>query len=158
PMILERVLGGVPVVSRLLFGQSAAQGRKKKLLRQPALTLPANIELPRGAATMTLPSEILEWTHEAIIIWELNGAGILYWNRAAEELYGYTREQAVGRVTHELLRTQSTGGTYELEIMLARYGVWVGDLRHTRADGRHVEVEARLSLVSQKNRPWLVLE
>ena len=157
PVILERMLGGVPVVSRLLFGQSPAQGRKK-LVRRPPLTLPGNIELPRGAATMTLPSEILEWTHEAIIIWELNGAGILYWNRAAEELYGYTREQAMGRVTHELLRTQSTGGTYELEIMLARYGVWVGDLRHTRADGRHVEVEARLSLVSQKNRPWLVLE
>ena len=159
PAILERVLGGVPVVSRLLFGQSAASGGKKKLPRRPPLVLPENIEVPSSvAAVMTLPSEILEWTHDAIIIWELNGAGILYWNRAAEELYGFTREQAQGRVTHELLQTQSAGGTDELETKLARYGVWVGDLRHTRADGRRVEVEARLSLMSQKDRPWLVLE
>jgi PAS domain S-box-containing protein len=120
--------------------------------------LPDNIHVPNGAVTMTLPSEILEWTHDAIIIWELNGAGIVYWNRAAEELYGFTREQAQGRVTHELLKTQSADGTHELETMLARYGVWVGDLRHTCADGRRVDVEARLSLMSQKERPWLVLE
>jgi PAS domain S-box-containing protein len=34
----------------------------------------------------------------------------------------------------------------------------VGDLRHTRSDGQVVEVEARLSLMSQEHRPWLVLE
>jgi PAS domain S-box-containing protein len=158
PVILERVLGGVPVLSRLLFGQSAAWGGKKKLLRLPPLALPENIDVPNGTSTMTLPAEILEWTHDAIIIWELNGAGILYWNRAAEELYGFTREQALGRVTHELLKTRTAAGTHELEAKLARYGVWVGDLRHTCADGRLVDVEARLSLMSQKDRPWLVLE
>jgi PAS domain S-box-containing protein len=158
PAILERMFGGVPIVSRLLFGQSAAAGAKRKLLRVRPLTLPKNIDVPNGAATVTLPSEILEWTHDAIILWELNGAGIVYWNRAAEELYGFTREQAQGRVTHELLQTQSASGTHELETKLARYGVWVGDLRHTCADGREVDVEARLSLISQKDRPWLVLE
>jgi PAS domain S-box-containing protein len=157
PVILERLLGGVPIVSRLLFGQSAASGGKRKVLRR-APALPPTVEMPLDSNPMTLPSEILEWTHDAIIIWELNGAGIVYWNRAAEELYGYTREQALGRVTHELLETQSSGGTHELETTLARYGVWVGDLRHTHADGHSVDVEARLSLMSQKQRPWLVLE
>jgi PAS domain S-box-containing protein len=158
PAVLEHVLGGVPIVSRMLFGQSAATGGKRKRLRHAPMSLPANIDVTDGAATMTLPAEILEWTHDAIIIWELNGAGIVYWNRAAEDLYGFTREQAQGQVTHELLKTQSTGGTHELETKLARYGVWVGDLRHTCADGRRVDVEARLSLMSQKDRPWLVLE
>jgi PAS domain S-box-containing protein len=158
PVILERMLGGVPIVSRLLFGQSAASGGKRKMLRVRPLTLPDNIDVPTGAATVTLPSEILEWTHDAIIIWELNGAGIVYWNRAAEELYGFTREQAQGQVTHELLQTKSAGGTHELETKLARYGAWIGDLRHTCADGRQVDVEARLSLMSQRDRPWLVLE
>jgi PAS domain S-box-containing protein len=108
--------------------------------------------------SVSLPAQILEFTHDAIIIWELDGAGIVYWNRAAEQLYGYRREEAYGRVTHELLKTRLTGTVGDLETQLARYGVWVGDLRHTRRDGQIVEVEARLSLMSQEHRPWLVLE
>lgn len=103
-------------------------------------------------------SELLEHTHDAIIIWEMEGAGILYWNQAAEQLYGYSREDASGKVTHDLLRTVTRKPVKELESMLARYGVWVGELRHTTRDGRTVEVEARLSLMSQRNGRWLVLE
>jgi PAS domain S-box-containing protein len=110
---------------------------------------------PRAA---NWPSEILEFTHDAIIIWEMDGAGIVYWNRAAEQLYGFTRDQAYGRVTHELLKTELAGGVGELESRLARYGIWVGELCHTCSDGRRVEVEGRLSLMSQEHRPWLVLE
>jgi PAS domain S-box-containing protein len=105
-----------------------------------------------------LPEQILESTHDAIIIWEMDGRGVLYWNRAAEMLYGYSREQARGRVTHELLKTEIAGGVDELEMRLARYGVWVGDLTHTCADGRRVEVEGRLSLLSQAQSPALILE
>jgi len=111
-----------------------------------------------NTASVSLPAQILEFTHDAIIIWELDGAGIVYWNRAAEQLYGYTRDEAYGRVTHELLKTRLAGTVGDLETQLARYGVWVGDLCHTRRDGQIVEVEARLSLMSQEHRPWLVLE
>ena len=115
--------------------------------------------VPDKSASAAWPAQILEFTHDAIIIWELDGAGIVYWNRAAEQLYGYSRDQARGRVTHELLKTRRTAGTIgDLEAQVARYGVWVGDLRHTRSDGQVVEVEARLSLMSQEHRPWLVLE
>ena len=103
-------------------------------------------------------SELLEHTQDAIIIWEMEGAGILYWNQAAEHLYGYTREEANGRVTHDLLRTITLKPVKEVESILARYGVWVGELRHTAKNGRIVEVEGRLSLMSQRNGRWLVLE
>ena len=139
-----------------------------KLHSQPPADTPVEIplELPLQldvattdkARAMHWPGEILEFTHDAIIIWEMDGAGIVYWNRAAEQLYGYTREQAYGRVTHELLKTELAGGVGELESKLARYGAWVGELRHTRSDGQRVEVEGRLSLMSQEHRPWLILE
>lgn len=103
-------------------------------------------------------SELLEHTQDAIIIWEMEGAGILYWNQTAEHLYGYTREEAHGRVTHDLLRTATLKPVKEVESILARCGVWVGELRHTAKDGRIVEVEGRLSLMSQRNGRWLVLE
>jgi PAS domain S-box-containing protein len=126
----------------------------------PAPDVPLTIPNPSlgSPAAISLPAQILEFTHDAIIIWELDGAGIVYWNRAAEQLYGYSRDEAYGRVTHELLKTRLTGTIGDVEKQLARYGVWVGDLRHTRRDGQIVEVEARLSLMSQEHRPWLVLE
>lgn len=103
-------------------------------------------------------TELLEYTHDAIIIWEMEGGGIMYWNRAAEQLYGFSRTEAQGRVTHELLRTQLTGGVNHLERTLARFGVWVGELRHRNRDGREVVVDARLAVLAQHSGRWLVLE
>ncbi len=104
--------------------------------------------------------ELLEFTNDAIIIWEMEGEGILYWNRGAEHLYGYSRDEARGKVTHSLLRTRVAGGGAgaEIESTLARYGVWVGEIRHTTREGKEVVVEGRLALMPQQNGRWLVLE
>jgi len=103
-------------------------------------------------------TQLLEFTNDAIIIWEMQGRGILYWNSAAERLYGYGRVEALRKTTHDLLKTQLAGGVTSLERDLARYGVWVGELTHTTRDGRRVLVEGRLALMSQRNNRWLVLE
>jgi PAS domain S-box-containing protein len=105
-----------------------------------------------------LHPQLLEFTHDAIIIWEMDGQGIVYWNRAAEQLYGFNRAEAHSRTTHELLQTELADGVSHLEATLARYGIWVGELRHTTREGRHVYVDARLALLSQQNGKWLVLE
>ena len=159
----------------ILLRHAALQASRVKLAAAaPATTTPGppalsavgsstevSIGLQGAAPTQESPwwhSELLEYTHDAIIIWEMDGAGILYWNQAAEQLYGYSREEAQGKVTHDLLRTASRKPVKELESMLARYGVWVGELRHTTRDGQFVDVEARLSLMSQRSGKWLVLE
>lgn len=108
---------------------------------------------PEGWST-----QLLEFTNDAIIIWEMKGRGILYWNSGAERLYGYGRAEALGKTTHDLLKTQLTGGVPSLERDLARYGVWIGELTHTTMDGHRVPVEGRLALMSQRNSRWLVLE
>lgn len=128
------------------------------LLKQASRSVAPARDVPLDVTHVTDHS-ILEFTHDAIIIWEMEGRGIVYWNRAAELLYGYSREDALGKVTHELLQTElAGGGVGELESKLARYGVWVGELRHTRSDGEQVEVEARLALMSRERGAWLVLE
>jgi two-component system OmpR family response regulator len=103
-------------------------------------------------------TRLLEYMNDAIIIWEMQGRGILFWNQAAEKLYGYGRDVAIGRTTHQLLDTQLTGGVTHLETSLAKYGAWIGELTHTTASGKRVRVEARLALMSQSNGRWLVLE
>ena len=115
-------------------------------------------EAPLEAEPMWWNTRLLEYTNDAIIIWEMHGRGILYWNRAAELLYGYSRSVALGQTTHDLLRTQLAGGVTNLESSLAKYGVWIGELTHTTSSGRRVQVEGRLALMSQHNQRWLVLE
>jgi PAS domain S-box-containing protein len=123
-------------------------------------------KLPDVPLSQTLPdadpqhwnTQLLEFTHDAIIIWEMHGRGILYWNAAAELLYGYSRAAAHGQTTHDLLKTQLAGGVTTLENNLARYGVWIGELTHTTRTGDRVLVEGRLALMSQRNDSWLVLE
>jgi PAS domain S-box-containing protein len=143
----------------------AVRSTKLRAVPAPVVTMPRTSRITLGmqgsVPSVDTPwwhSELLECTNDAIIIWEMDGAGILYWNQAAEQLYGYSREEAQGKVTHDLLRTTTRRSVKEVEAVLGRYGVWVGELRHTTRNGRIVQVEGRLSLMSQRNGRWLVLE
>jgi PAS domain S-box-containing protein len=118
----------------------------------------ADADVPLAHVGRRWDTELLEYTHDAIIIWEMEGGGVLYWNRAAEQLYGYPRTEALGQVTHQLLKTQLSGGVSHLESTLARFGVWVGELRHRTREGRTVVVDARLAVLAQHSGRWLVLE
>jgi PAS domain S-box-containing protein len=65
---------------------------------------------------------------------------IVLWNLGAEKLYGYTREEAVGRLSHELLQTQFPEPVERIEEELDRAGTWEGELVHRKHDGSHVVV------------------
>ena len=103
-------------------------------------------------------SDVLEHTHDAVIVWAMGGKGIVFWNNAAERLYGYARDEVYGKVTHDLLKTRLTMDTAELESSITRDGKWAGELRHTARDGRQVIVDARLVLLPQVSDQRLVAE
>jgi PAS domain S-box-containing protein len=62
------------------------------------------------------------------------------WSGGLEKLYGYTREEAVGRISHELLHTQFPEPLEQIEEHLERDGTWGGELVHRTRDGRLVIV------------------
>jgi two-component system CheB/CheR fusion protein len=100
---------------------------------------------------------LVELSHEPIFMWDLDD-GILEWNRGCEELYGYKREEALGRRKEELLATEVPGSSFEqLKAKLQASGSWTGEVRHRSKDGRELTVETRIDLMSFDGR-HLVLE
>ncbi|MCM3903356.1 MAG: PAS domain S-box protein [Pyrinomonadaceae bacterium] len=102
-------------------------------------------------------ANLLEQAHDAIVVWEFPST-IIFWNRSAEQLYGFSREEAIGRPSHELLRTEHPLPTVVFEALLEREGEWAGELTHTARDGRKILVESRHVMVREADGRRLVLE
>ena len=118
---------------------------------QPIGTLEINNDISdRRAAEKALQRQanLLDQTHDAIFVWEFSGT-IIFWNRGAERLYGFSREDAIGRSSHVLLQTEHPLPTPIFEAALERHGEWTGELTHTTRDGRRILVESRHVLMAQ---------
>ncbi|HWD93193.1 MAG TPA: PAS domain S-box protein [Verrucomicrobiae bacterium] len=102
-------------------------------------------------------ARLLDISFDAILVWELEGA-ITYWNQGAEALYGYSASEAVGRISHELLKTKHEQGVEFFKSELQRDGSWTGELQHTTKDGRVITVETRQRLVREADGPLIVVE
>jgi PAS domain S-box-containing protein len=89
---------------------------------------------------------LLDQAMEPVFTWVFGGT-ITYWNRAAEELYGYTAAEAVGAVSHQLLRTRHPLPIAQFESVLVERRYWRGELLHTTKSGREVLVDSIHRLV-----------
>ena len=76
-------------------------------IRIPAIGATAFLALQSKSAEATLREQasLLDMTHDSIIARRFDDDVITYWNRGAEELYGWHRAEAVGRVGYELAKT-----------------------------------------------------
>jgi PAS domain S-box-containing protein len=97
---------------------------------------------------LTRQANLLNLAYDAIFTWDWNGA-ITFWNRGAEQLYGYRDDAAIGQPSHDLLRTHHPEGRQAMLAALDRDKVWAGELIHTRRDGTEVVVESRHVLVDE---------
>ncbi len=103
-------------------------------------------------------ASLLNLTYDAILVRDMN-AVITYWNRGAEELYGWSPHQAIGKRSHELFRAVLPAPLVDIEAELLRTGRWEGELKHTKSDGRRVVVLSRWSLRRDEGgRPAAILE
>jgi len=108
-----------------------------------------NIERKRAEEKLREQASLLNLTHDSIFVRDMNDV-ITYWNRGAEELYGWTGEEAVGKVSHQLTQTIFPAPLEEINAELLRTGRWAGELVHTKRDGTQVVVASRWSLERDK--------
>jgi PAS domain S-box-containing protein len=91
-------------------------------------------------------ADLLSLSYEPMFVWRLEGA-IESWNAGAERLYGFSPDEALGRVSHALLKTRFPIELAELTSRLQNDHFWSGELHHTCNDGREVVVDSRMQLL-----------
>jgi PAS domain S-box-containing protein len=107
--------------------------------------LHARDRLQIEVAERTQQASLLDLTHDPIFVRDMNDV-ITYWNRGAQELYGWPAEETLGKKSPQLLQTVYPVPREEIHSELLRTGRWEGELRKTKADGTQVFVDSRWSL------------
>jgi PAS domain S-box-containing protein len=82
-------------------------------------------------------AELVE--HAPVLVRNL-ASEIVVWNQGMERLYGWNRADALGKVSHDLLRTQFPRPLPEIEASLMNAGRWEGELRHRHRSGADLAI------------------
>jgi len=106
----------------------------------------AQATLQRQAEILREQAELLELAHDCIFVRDMAGI-ITFWNRGAEECYGWRKAEALGKVSHSLLQTQFPVPLEDIERQMLSRSRWEGELTHTTRDGKRVILESRWALL-----------
>jgi len=132
--------------------------REHNVIEQIAHLASIAVERKQAEDALREQAALLDLTRDTVFVRDVNDV-ITFWNRGAEELYGWTKEDAIGRVSHDLMQTIFPAPLADITAELIREGRWEGEIIHTRRDGTKVVVASRWSLQrDDQGRPAATLE
>jgi PAS domain S-box-containing protein len=139
----------------ILISRIAATGRRREAeLTRAAEELEQRVEERTAEALRSAQSaryaaeelreqaQLLDLAHDAILSLDWDGT-IRFWNQGAGSTYGWTNDEALGRISHELLKTEFPIPIGEIQERLRVDGHWEGELTQTRKDGSALKVASR---------------
>src|ERR1700754_941188 len=91
--------------------------------------------------------EILDAISESVCAWDLDST-ITLWNAASEKLYGWSRDEAIGRNIIELLKVEYGLPPSEWQAQLFDSGKWQGRCFRHAKDGSLLVVDVKWTLRS----------
>jgi PAS domain S-box-containing protein len=149
-MALDIELAAMPIVFE---GQPANQ----VVLRDITQRKQVETKLRDNAMKLQQQAQLLDLAHDSIVVNDMEGR-IAFWNRGAEQTYGWTQKEAVGQISHELLQTRFPLNLIEITAKLLSQGRWNGELTHTTRTGETIIVSSRWALQRDENgRPSGIL-
>jgi PAS domain S-box-containing protein len=84
---------------------------------------------------------------------------IVFWNKGVEHIYGWSKEEAIGRISHELLKTKFPTPLEDIKQILLDTGEWSGELTHYRKDSSQIVVSSHWVLhKDEQGNPAAILE
>ena len=108
------------------------------------------LEMEGQIARLHEQIQLLDFIQDAVILHDMTGS-IIFWNQGAEDMYGWSRPEAMGMISHALLQTQSPQTIEEITAELLRTERWEGELVQTRRDGTTVVMSSRWALLGSAN-------
>ncbi|QCP51891.1 DUF4118 domain-containing protein [Trinickia violacea] len=103
-------------------------------------------------------AQLLDLTRDSVMVRDMDDV-ITYWNNGAEALYGWKKEEVLGKVADSVLRTRFPVALGDIKESLFATGRWEGELINTRRDGLQAAVETRWALLrNDQGRPIATLE
>ena len=145
----------VPEVLRAKIGVFVDLHRKTRQLERLNDELEQRVaerteELREREEQFRTRAELLELATEAIMVRRFDGT-LVYWNTGAENLYGWKRDEAMGRNIHTLLQTVFPVPFEEIEAELHERKTWHGNLVQRTKDGSEVIVACRKTMNDEGN-------
>ncbi len=137
----------------------AADYLEKSQLNAPLLERSIRYALERKQAEQKIREQaaLLDVATDAIFVRDLDNK-ILYWNKAAERLYGYQKNEAIGREIAELWQEKKISEIRTALNTLLKNGSWEGELHQTTKFGKKIIVESRWTLLKEyENKSQAIL-
>ncbi len=125
----------------------------KHIEQQQALS---DASASEGAERLLRLAALIDLSYEPIFVWDVD-KGIIEWNKGCEQLYGYSKSEAINRRSNELLKTEFLISQEQYQKTLELEGHWSGELRQITKSGCRVSVESRQQLI-ESSFQRLVLE
>ncbi len=113
-------------------------------------------ERKRAQEQISEQASFLDKAQDAIFVRDLEGK-LLFWNKGAEHMYGWTRQEVVGRKMDDLLYTEAQKLEEAYRVTLTE-GEWHGELQHLTKDQGKLSIESRWTLIrDSEGQPKSVL-
>ena len=92
-----------------------------------------------------------------VMIRDLNDR-ILFWNTGVEQMFGWKAEEALEKISHNLLKTEFPRPLEEIKARLYADGHWEGETIHTRKDGKQIVIASQWVLRrDEQDKPKAIL-
>jgi PAS domain S-box-containing protein len=114
-------------------------------------------ERKRAEEQIREQAALLDQAQDAILVRDLD-QNILFWNKGAEKIYGWSAAEVIGKNAADILFKERSAQFDAARNAIIQNGEWKGEIHQVRRDGTDIIVESRWTLVrDERGAPKSIL-